>query len=179
MWNSVSQGVKLSFTRWWNSVSLGGETQFHTLHDFSPANHAGEKNSKLRKLQLNPWHSTALITYAHPRMLFKMRNCHYRLVVVSSLSSVCYNASITPSSYHLSSSSMIYAVNVYVPVQSSPGVRSALAQAKAGNFTTITHIALSVKGVVSLTALYCTYSSIVGMIGNYDSCSFTSMGTGR
>ena len=72
-----------------------------------------------------------------------------------------------------------YAVNVYVPVQSSPGVRIALAQAKAGNFTTTTHIAMSVKGVVSLTALYCTYSSIVGMIGNYDSCSFTSMGTGR
>jgi len=105
-----------------------------------------------------------------------MRNCYYRLVVLSSLSSVCYNASITSSSYHLSSSSMIYAVNVYVPVQSSPGVRSAIAQAKAGNFVTTTHIALSVKGVVFLTALY---SSTVGMIGNYDSCSFTSMGTGR
>jgi hypothetical protein len=49
-----------------------------------------------------------------------------------------------------------YAVSVYVPVQSSPKVRSALAQAKAGNFTSTTHIALSVKGVVFLTALYCT-----------------------
>ena len=41
------------FHRVWNWVSLGGETQFHTLYDFSPANHAGEKNSKLRKFQLN------------------------------------------------------------------------------------------------------------------------------
>ena len=41
------------FHRVSNSVSLGDETQFHTLHDFSPAHHAWEKNSKLRKLQLN------------------------------------------------------------------------------------------------------------------------------